>query len=67
MHQCTLAVKCICVLLSGMGVLSGAWFLHRVGISIIHATICFVRENTNHDTNLGVQFVFPVQNKGWHV
>ena len=67
MHQCTLTVKCISVVLSDMGVLSGGWFLHRIGISIIHATICFVRGNTNHDTNLGVRFVFPVQHKGWHV
>ena len=71
-HQCTLAVEYISVVLSGMGVLSGGWFLHRIGISIIHATLCFVRGSTNHHTNLGfasvcIRFIFPAQNKGWHV
>ena len=51
MHQCTLAVECMSVVLSCMGVLSGGWFLHRIGISIIHATLCFVGGNTNHHTN----------------
>ena len=40
---CTLAVECISVVLSGMGVSCGGWFIHRIGISIIHVTLCFVR------------------------
>ena len=34
------------MVLSGMGVLSGGWFLHRIGIStcILHATLCFIQE-----------------------
>ena len=42
-----------------MGVLSGGWFLHRIGISIIHATLCFVREiETIIQTSASPQFVF---------
>ena len=81
MHQCTLAVECIhvSVVLSGMGVLSGSWFLHRTGISIIHATLRFVRKIQNIIQNSAsprfvfglysvcIRFVFPVQNEGWHV
>ena len=44
MHHCTLAVECISVVLSDIGVLSGGWFLHRIGISIIHDTLCLVWE-----------------------
>ena len=39
-----MAAECISVVLSGMFVLSGGWFLHRIGISIIYAILCFVRE-----------------------
>ena len=67
-HQCTLAVEYISVALSGMGVLSGGWFLHRIGISIILATLCFVREiQTIIQTSVCIRSVFPVQNKCWHV
>ena len=42
-----------------MGVLSGGWFLHRIGISIIHATLCFVREiETIIQTSASPRFVF---------
>ena len=70
MHQCTLAVECMSVVLSDMGVLSGGWFLLRIGRSIIHATLCFVWEIQNRiqteykpNTNLGftsvcIRFVF---------
>ena len=77
MHQCTLAVKCISVLLSDMSVLSGGWFLHRIGISIydislyiIHVNLQFEREKPNAkrgEVEVCIRFVFPVQNEGWHV
>ena len=72
MHHCTLAVECMSVVLSGMGVLSGGWFLHSIGISIIHGALCLVRGNINHHTNLAfasvcICSVFPVQNKAWHL
>ena len=58
----------ISVALSGMGVSSGGWFLHRIGISIILATLCFVREiQTIIQTSVCIRSVFPVQNKGWQV
>ena len=58
MHQCTLAVECITVVLLGMGVSSG-WFLHRIAISIIHATLFFVREiQTIMQTSTSPRFVF---------
>ena len=44
MRHCTLAVECMSVVLSGMGVSSGGWFLRRIGISIIHDTLCSVWE-----------------------
>ena len=44
MQHCTLAVECMSVVFSGMGVSSAGWFLHRIGISIINSTICLVRE-----------------------
>ena len=44
MSHCTLAVECMSVVLSGMSVSSGGWFLHRIGISIILGTVCLVRE-----------------------
>ena len=54
---CTsVAVECISGVLSGMGVLSGVWFLHRIGISIIHATLCFVV--TIIQTSASPRFVF---------
>ena len=72
MYHCTLAVECMSVILSGMGVSSEGWFLHSIGISIIHGTLFFSPGNTNHDTNLAfasvcIRFVFPVQNKAWHL
>ena len=67
-HQCTLAVEFMSVVLSGMGVLSVGWFLHGIGISIIHATLCSVREiQTITQTSTSPRFVFPVQNKAWRV
>ena len=44
MYYCTQAVECMSVALLGMGVLSGGWFLHKIGISKIHCTLCLVRE-----------------------
>ena len=72
MHHCTLAVECMTVVLSGMGVLSGGWFLHRIGISIIHGTLCLDREIQTIIQTLPLArfvfvFVFPVQNKAWHL
>ena len=68
-----LAVECISVVLSGMGVLSGGWFLLGIGINIILATRwhLFCPRNTTHLANLHfasvcIRFVFPVQNKAWH-
>ena len=61
MHQCTLAVECIhvSVVLSGMGVLGGGWFLHRIGISIINSTLCFLLEiQTIIQTSASLWFVF---------
>ena len=59
MHHCTLAVECMSVVLSGMGVSSGGWFLHRIGISIIHGTLCLDREIQTIVQTLPLpQFVF---------
>ena len=53
------------VVLSGMRVLSGGWFLLRIGISTVHATLCFVREiQTIIEASVCIRCVFPVLNKG---
>ena len=49
MHRCILAVECISVVLLGVGVLRGGWFLHRIGISIIVDTCHFSTTRTQED------------------
>ena len=61
------AVKCISVLLSDMSLLSGGWFLHSIGISILHVNLRFVRKiqtEYKRPLCLALYSVFPVQNEG---
>ena len=71
-YTSTLDEECISVVLSGVGVLSGGWFLHSIGIGLIHATLCFVREiQTIIQTKTFPRFVFGLcityKTKGWLV
>ena len=72
MHNCTLAVECMSVVLSGMGVSSGGLVStqDRHKYNTWHSL--FSPGNTNYRTNFAfasvcIRFAFPMQNKAWHL